>query len=872
MTQSSAATMQQLLALTITLYLTVILIGIPQVQGASQNVNNDGNITWADLPEGEAYSARSEYDEGAFPLPTTWDLIDGFLKLISPAPPPYELINDAIGGQLDISTLTGKITEFQGNLMGFAICFVIGALFVVIFPIVCLCFCCCRCCNNCGGKMYQEQSDSDRCKRVCFAVSLVIITAVLAGGIGTAYSVNSFMSTTVDTLPEDIIANIDDILAYVNNTLGEITFLVDDQLGWTLDELGGDLEDIGTLVGEPVRDQLNTNVGPALDAVYALSDAIDNTYDAMNQVDTTQNLLDPQWVAFRSDLQAVHDDIVADCGTCGCCGGTYPDESGLTVLANYRDLSNGGRYPQIAVDAALPDLLNIKNQDLSAAADVGKQSFEDIPETLKNTTNDAITDILNTLDQLKEEIPKLLNETESQLSGLDGMVEPYKADINKYGGYIQDYDMYRVYAVYALYAVFCLIVLLNVLGMMCGWCGFDRDATPTLRGGVSNCGGLTLMSAVGISMIFATFYMLFTSLTFIIGGPIDRLVCDPVVSRQLFTETVDQEDAIVPGYYLGDTLFQNSSIPLTVTGILEGCEENKGVYEVFKLEYFFNVSELLDFNQFIPDINDQFTNISGDFSSIKILTDDTRDILNDFKNSPVDTIDWTVTKAELEKDLTNEALDPNDLSVYAAQLRSFAETLGSPDQATFEGHADTIDGLQTTYVAPLLASAAQMVTEIETLETYTSSIDTSVDNTLTAADNAQNYIDNNVDGLVTSEVVKYADRILGYPEQFVEYALEQVTTEVGRCEPIANLWNSATRILCRNLLESFNAIWLTLGWCTFFLMPSIIFGVKLAKHYRIMDYEDSYDEYLTPQEMEMAHLSQQSPMYPASNKVAPGHV
>ena len=37
-------------------------------------------------------------------------------------------------------------------------------------------------------------------------------------------------------------------------------------------------------------------------------------------------------------------------------------------------------------------------------------------------------------------------------------------------------------------------------------------------------------------MIFATFYMFVTMLTFIIGGPIDRLVCDPVVSKQLFTE------------------------------------------------------------------------------------------------------------------------------------------------------------------------------------------------------------------------------------------------------------------------------------------------------------------------------------------------
>ena len=29
--------------------------------------------------------------------------------------------------------------------------------------------------------------------------------------------------------------------------------------------------DIGTLVGDPVRDQLNINVGPAIDAIYPLA-------------------------------------------------------------------------------------------------------------------------------------------------------------------------------------------------------------------------------------------------------------------------------------------------------------------------------------------------------------------------------------------------------------------------------------------------------------------------------------------------------------------------------------------------------------------------------------------------------------------------
>lgn len=37
-----------------------------------------------------------------------------------------------------------------------------------------------------------------------------------------------------------------------------------------------------------------------------------------------------------------------------------------------------------------------------------------------------------------------------------------------------------------------------------------------------------------------------------------------------------------------------------------------------------------------------------------------------------------------------------------------------------------------------------------------------------------------------------------------------------------------------------NAFWFSLGWCTFFLLPSIILAVKLAKFYRRMDIADVY--------------------------------
>ena len=46
-------------------------------------------------------------------------------------------------------------------------------------------------------------------------------------------------------------------------------------------------------------------------------------------------------------------------------------------------------------------------------------------------------------------------------------------------------------------ALLCMVVLVlafNFLGLLCGTCGFDKQATPTTRGCLSNTGGNLLMA------------------------------------------------------------------------------------------------------------------------------------------------------------------------------------------------------------------------------------------------------------------------------------------------------------------------------------------------------------------------------------------
>lgn len=44
-----------------------------------------------------------------------------------------------------------------------------------------------------------------------------------------------------------------------------------------------------------------------------------------------------------------------------------------------------------------------------------------------------------------------------------------------------------------------LVLAFNILGLLCGTCGYDRQATPTTRGCLSNTGGNLLMAYVTVT-------------------------------------------------------------------------------------------------------------------------------------------------------------------------------------------------------------------------------------------------------------------------------------------------------------------------------------------------------------------------------------
>uniref|UniRef100_A0ABM0MQ15 Uncharacterized protein LOC102804422 n=1 Tax=Saccoglossus kowalevskii TaxID=10224 RepID=A0ABM0MQ15_SACKO len=183
-----------------------------------------------------------------------------------------------------------------------------------------------------------------------------------------------------------------------------------------------------------------------------------------------------------------------------------------------------------------------------------------------------------------------------------------------------------------------------------------------------------LYRSAGFCFIFACFYMFLTTFPFLIGAPLQKFVCKPILSGDLWEQTIDNYDGWSEGYFLGDLVFQNSSIELTMTGVLKDCGDNKTPYKALKLDNLNLLDQYLDFEQYLNASEfDDMKNV--DFSNIEIMSDETEDNLNDFKNAGVQNIDWTAYEAELNDDLTDYG---DDLTGFADLIKKYIDDNNVP--------------------------------------------------------------------------------------------------------------------------------------------------------------------------------------------------
>ncbi|XP_028362453.1 prominin-1 isoform X2 [Phyllostomus discolor] len=782
------------------------------------------------------YETKDSYTPG--PIGVLFQMVHVFLHVVQPNAFPEDILRKIIQKKFDLSTDYEKVVHYE---MGIIVCATLGLLFVVLMPVVGLCFGLCRCCNRCGGEMHQRQKRNGAFLRKCYAVSLLVTCVVISLGIISGFVANEHLRAQILQTRKLAGSNFRDLRTLLNETPSQISYVLG-QYTTAKEKAFSDLDNIKSLLGGGIQEQLRPKAIPVLDDIKAMAAAIKETREALLNVNKTLGELKKSTARLSTSLQDVKTNLEQSLNDPGC--SVQPERATCddvrTTLNQLDDNTNLGQLPSL--DKQIDNITHVLQTDLSSLVQEGYKSFNDIPESVQNQTVDVVSGIKSTLNSIGSHIENVKEQIsiQNKLTGFSDQIDDVETYVHRTLPALEEYNSYRWLGGLVACSVLTLIVTFYYLGLLCGLCGYDRNATPTRRGCVSNTGGVFLMVGVGISFLFCWILMIIVVLSFVVGGNVEKLVCEPYQSKKLF-QILDTPYLINEEwkYYLSGMVLNKPDINLTFEQVYSDCKDNKGVYTALKLENIYNISDCLDTQQFTQNVSSDFENMEVNIDNIVLLDAAGKKNLQDFISSGVDRIDYGAYLAETAKTPTKV-----NLLTFAHGLEEKANQLPQGSlKRSLASNAQTVRMIYHGQVVPLESPMKTLHQSIQDLQHQSSGLGVKVHSIISSLDAAQNFIANSLSSVIVQETKKYGNMIIGYFEYYLQWVKISIMEKVAACKPVATALDSVVSVfLCGYIIDPMNLFWFGIGKATLFLLPALIFAVKLAKYYRRMDSEDVYDD------------------------------
>ncbi|XP_061580764.1 prominin-1-A isoform X2 [Cololabis saira] len=828
----------------------------------SRRLPPPGKLDFGYVPAG-VYETLAHYEPG--PIGILFHFVHAFLHVVQPNAFPHDLIvklaKDKFGAiQTEYQKPENIVLTLQAIYyeIGFLVCAAVGLLFTVLLPIVGLFFCMCRCCDNCGGEMHQRQRKNADCRRGLLGTLLFSTSLVVTIGVLCAYAANQNLSSQVKNIRRLVNSNMRDLHTFANDTPMQIDYLIS-QYATAKNKVIYDLDNIGPLLGGAIHEQLSKEVQPALDQVLNMAGvkiqraikAMRETKEALDNISVSLVVLQEGTGKLSFDLSQVRSDINSTLDDPGC----HDEESDATTAQLCRNIRQS--LSQLRISANFTRLRNVNPQlenvndvlktDLSAIVQRGFSSLNDTPHMVVEQTRSVVNNVQNLVDGIGNNISSFSKAFPVQtcLSNFTIFISHAHAKIEDHYPEIDKMDFYRWIGCISLCCMVVLVLAFNYLGLLCGTLGYDKHASPTTRGCISNTGGTMLVAGVGFSFIFSWVLMGVVTAIFLAGGNMEKLLCEPFHTKELF-KVVDTPFLINPEWrnFIPGYMYNDSDLELTAESLYSTCKENKGIYSAMRLDKIFNISSFLNTTMFTKDVVDQLGSVNIDLRGIILLEAEGKQNLRDFSEAGLSEINYADYLEEVNKGIT-----VTDVLSFSRELESQTDLMPrGPLQTALKRHIGTLQQIHRQQIIPMeqamkyVRARNALNQSMRFLERTASDLPNKVLAVLNAIETAQYLISHNATLLINQETRKYTAIIIGYFHQYIEWVKTSLAMDVASCKPFSNILDTAEIMTCSFLVDSMNTFWMGLGCSTLFLLPSIIFAVKLAKYYRRMDTEDVYDD------------------------------
>ncbi|NXR25356.1 PROM2 protein, partial [Cinclus mexicanus] len=712
-------------------------------------------------------------------LDPLYGLVRRCLDFIQQNPLPTELLRTALNDPSSVRT--SQVVQYE---LGYVVCAAVALLFTVSVPVAGMCFCYCRSRRRCGGRLRAHRR-SLGCRRRCLLAclsfnSLVILISVTCAFV-TSQRVKGQMEPGLGAVPSTL-RMLRQHLAYVPQGVQMVVDKFEVPRKQIISDLGG----LSWSVGLSIHGQLKAMTYAAL---ADLQDRARGTAGARLSPGPGPGL-QPRW------------------------GGR----------AEQRELALGFLFKTYRPRTHRQLQLSCSAPPLSLQ---GNGTFNSIPELAVERMAQVIQDLRDDLAHTAEKVqsiadsfpvPDYTRPVSEALVKAEERSQPYLKEVERF-------ERYRWIAGTVLCSIILLILACNVTGMALGAYGLSKREDPSDYECRGEAGAKFLLIGVGLAFLFSWLLILLVFSTFLVGGNIQTLVCRNWVNQEIY-KFIDTPGNLPPSMNVTHQL--NLRRGSNLSSAYRECKSGAGLWEVLQLDKSYDLDEHLKTPKYAADFQKRLGDFTANLGDVRLLRSEGRQDLETFARSGVDEVDYGRFQEEMKSPVVQTSLPGLARNLEGLQKMqrnsTVAERLATEARALWHMQNSTVQSQE--------ALVAKLGESVQFLSRLAPHLKERVKRTLATTASVEARLPVQAQQILRQELGCFTRKELRYFAQYFNWVGQTLREDVASCQPLATALDNGRVILCDRIADPWNAFWFSLGCCTFFLIPNIIFAVRLTKHFR----------------------------------------
>ncbi|NXL88925.1 PROM2 protein, partial [Alectura lathami] len=754
-------------------------------------------------------------------LDPLYGLVRHYLDFIQQNPLPTELIRAALNDPSSVKT--SQVVQYE---LGYVVCAAVALLFTVAMPVAGLCFCYCRSQQRCGGRLRAHRRSLGcrrHCLLICLSITSIIILTSAICALVTNQRVKEQMEPGLGAMPATLrtlrqhISNIPQVAPL---SLQGVQMVVD-QFEVPRQQIISDLGGVSRSVGVSIHMQLKAMTYAALADLQDRAGDLQTSLHHLQILNKTVRVLTAARAELEPALREQRQRVVAllDDPRCTSCA---------SVLGRAQSLELGADYSKVpSVEKVLKTLAGLPRSDFAEIIRQGNGTFNSIPELAVERMAQVIQELREEMARVSEKVQTIANgfplpdytrRISEALLKAEDRSQPFLQEVERF-------ERYRWIAGTVLCSIILLIITCNVSGMVLGTYGLAKREDPSDYECRGEAGAKLLMFGVGLGFLFSWLLILLVFATFLVGGNIQTLVCRNWVNQEIY-KFIDTPGNLPPSMNVTHQLNLRRDSNLTTT--YWECKSGAGLWEVLQLEKSYDLDEHLK----IPKYTANFQKRLGDFMTrlgdVRILRSEGRQDLETFALSGMDEVDYGRFQEEMKIPVVQTSIPGLARSLEGLQKMQRNSTVAG----RLAAEAQALWQMQNSTVQTQEALVAKLGESVRFLSRLAPHLQERVKTTLATIASVEARLPVQAQQILRQEIGCFTRKELRYFAQYLHWVGQTLREDVASCQPLATALDNGRVILCDRIADPWNAFWFSLGCCTFFLIPNIIFAIRLTKHFR----------------------------------------